>query len=208
MKNRPAARDVDDDLAVSDHLLQHLRVGEVPGDAVPDVEDEVLDLLTVSFVDGGVKLRAKLRFLGALLKGLRDDQAQSNPVGILATVVILRFKRHAVLLLPIADPADEHGAVVGFVPPAGTFMDRAPHGRHFPPRRASSRQRLRIRNTSTISSKSSDDNSEGSSAAWVAQSASLPGLDGSTSRPADLRSKTRALASGRSALLSVPARPA
>ena len=100
--------------------------------AVPDVKDEVLDLLTVSFVDGGVKLRAKLRFLGALLKGLRDDQAQSNPVGILATVVILRFKRHAVLLLPIADPADEHGAVVGFVPPAGTFMDRAPHGRHFP----------------------------------------------------------------------------
>jgi hypothetical protein len=61
MQDVAAGREVKDDRAASDHLLQDLGVREVSRDAVVHVEDEVSDLRAACSLDRRVEDRAKLR---------------------------------------------------------------------------------------------------------------------------------------------------
>ncbi|MEO7109926.1 MAG: hypothetical protein ABI183_05770 [Polyangiaceae bacterium] len=158
MQNAAIARDVEDDFAVANHFFQHLGVGEIPRDAVVDVEHEMQNLLAPRFFDCRVELRAHVRALGAFLKWLRLDEDEARFFGVFALLAFLCIERNAVLLLSIADAADDHRAVVSVVPPLRpASLDSLLRASHFSfPR--SSRHRFKMRNTSTMSRKSSSDN--------------------------------------------------
>lgn len=56
MEHGSSRGNVEDDLAVANQLLQDLRVRRVSGNAIPDVEDEVLDVRLGGFGDRSVEL--------------------------------------------------------------------------------------------------------------------------------------------------------
>ncbi|MCK6537920.1 MAG: hypothetical protein L6Q84_33510 [Polyangiaceae bacterium] len=152
VEHRTTRCDVERDLVVADHLLQQLGISEVPRDSIPEGEHQVLDVLLPGFGDGRVKLGPQRGLLRALLERPRCHDFQADVARVLGRCRFLRVERHAVLLLLVADAADEHRATVLGVPPRRLRFATPVVTDH---RRPSSRQERRMPKTSTTALMSS-----------------------------------------------------